>query len=203
MKPAYVLGIATDEEGNVYCACEYLKASLTAQGVTEYTVQHAAPKLVRSFYAEFLQFPPSLIAVDGNGTLYLASETSNIRSGNIILVFDKDVVSGRDPSRIISSAKLGIGRIAALTADSMGRVYVAYESTHGKPEANIAVFSNTADGDTPPLRVIRNPAFDFGENAFGNLLEARDPVRPLMTIDCCPGIVPGSNAEPVGPYRLE
>jgi sugar lactone lactonase YvrE len=156
--------VAVDSAGNVYCSCTVVFQGAQAIGVSEYSLRpRQKVKLVRSFYDFNLpEVPPGSIAVDGAGTIYLASSLPNTgvfayaagtKSGNV--TYTRRFVTGSGTM------------ISSLTTDAAGKVYVAAAS-------QIMVFGSHANGQVRPIRSIDDPAhLHYTTSTYGTLLNVR------------------------------
>lgn len=164
---ASVDAVATDADGNVYCACALAYRSAQAAGVTKYHVTKSGrPGLVRSFYDfQLPEVPPSMMAVDSStGTIYLAS----VQGDAGIFAYDKPMPEGLvENRRRIGGPQSGFTDIDALYASS-GLLYAALAGPTG---SSIAVFNSKADYNAVPIRRIRDDAnLMFGLNVFGSFI---------------------------------
>jgi sugar lactone lactonase YvrE len=164
LMPAHAGNVATDSAGDVYCACTVVYHGNQAIGVSEYAADARGKfTLVRSFYDFNLpEVPPSSIAIDPSGTMYLASSLPNTgifayragtQTGNVH--YWRRFVSGSDTA------------IYSLATDATGRVYAASGS-------HIIVYGAHANGHVRPLRTINDPRhLDYASGEYGTLLSVR------------------------------
>lgn len=157
---AHASNVAIDLMGNVYCSCTVVYQGNQAIGVSEYSVATRKPKLVRSFYDFALpEVPPSTIAIDRGGTIYLASSLPNTG----VFAYGPKTKSGHvHYTRRFTS---GSGtRVTSITTDSSGDVYLAAGT-------RIMVFGPGANGHVRPLRSINDPKhLDYTTDDYGTLL---------------------------------
>jgi sugar lactone lactonase YvrE len=158
---AHSSNVAVDSTGNVYCSCTVVFQQQQAIGISEYSLRRGKrAKLVRSFYDFSLpEVPPSSIAVDPGGVMYLASSLPN--SG--VFAYDATTKSGH----VIYNRRFTSGSgtiISSLATDASENVYVAAES-------RVMVFGPNANGHARPLRSIvdkKHLHYDTGD--YGSLL---------------------------------
>jgi sugar lactone lactonase YvrE len=160
--PANASNVALDAAGNVYCSCTVVYQGNQAIGVSEYTLGSGKATLVRSFYDLSLpEMPPTSIAIDGSGTIYLAS--SSPHSG--IFAYDATTGSGsvHAARRFVSVSTKSVTTIAA---DASGKVYAGSES-------RIVIFGPNADGRLRHLPKIVDAAhLEYVNGTYGTLLDA-------------------------------
>jgi sugar lactone lactonase YvrE len=164
LMPANGSNVAVDSAGHVYCSCTVVYRGAQAIGVSEYAVDsHGKGRLVRSFYDFNLpEVPPSSIAVDPSGTIYLASSWPN--SG--IYAYRAGTNSGKVEytRRFINGSDTNV---YSLATDAAGEVYAA-------EGARILVFGANANGHVRPIRTINDPEhLDYANGDYGTLLEVR------------------------------
>jgi len=158
---AHSANVAVDSTGNVYCACTVVFQQEQAIGISEYALRRGKrAKLVRSFYDFNLpEVPPSSIAVDPSGVMYLASSLPN--SG--VFAYDATTKSGH----VIYNRRFTAGSrtiVSSLTTDASGNVYVAAES-------RVMVFGPKANGHARPMRSIVDKKYlHYGTADYGSLL---------------------------------
>jgi sugar lactone lactonase YvrE len=156
--------VAVDSAGNVYCSCTVVFQGAQAIGVSEYSLRpRHRVKLVRSFYDFNLpEVPPASIAVDGAGTIYLASSLPNTG----VFAYAAGTKSGNVPytRRFVTGSGT---MISSLTTDAAGKVYVAAAS-------QIMVFGSHANGYVRPIRSIDDPThLRYTTSTYGTLLNVR------------------------------
>ncbi len=160
---AHSSNVAVDSKGRVYCACAVVYHGLQAIGVSEYALTGSGAKLVRSFYDPTLpEVPPSSIAVDAGGTIYLASGLPNAG----VFAYAPGTKSGQ-----VLYSRHFVGRpdtmIASLTTDAAGNVYVAAGSS-------ILIYGPHANGRARPIASIIDPRhLHYGAGDYGTLLNVR------------------------------
>lgn len=164
LMPANGSNVAVDSAGNVYCSCVVVYRGAQAIGVSEYALDsHGKGRLVRSFYDFNLpEVPPSSIAVDPTGTIYLASSWPN--SG--IFAYRAGTNSGKVEytRRFINGSDT---KVYSLTTDAAGQVYAA-------EGGRILVFGAHANGHVRPIRTVDDPRhLDYTNGDYGTLLEVR------------------------------
>jgi sugar lactone lactonase YvrE len=153
--------VAVDSTGNVYCSCTVVFQGMQAIGISEYSLRRGKrAKLVRSFYDFNLpEVPPSSIAVDPSGVMYLASSLPN--SG--VFAYDATTRSGH----VIYNRRFTAGSgtiISSLTTDALGNVYVA-------AGARVMVFGPNANGHVRPMRsIVDKKHLDYSTSDYGSLL---------------------------------
>lgn len=158
---AHSANVAVDSTGNVYCACTVVFQQEQAIGISEYSLRRGKrAKLVRSFYDFNLpEVPPSSIAVDPAGVMYLASSLPN--SG--VFAYDATTKSGH----VIYNRRFTSGSgtiISSLATDTSGNVYVAAES-------RVMVFGPNANGHVRPMRsIVDKKHLHYGTGDYGSLL---------------------------------
>jgi sugar lactone lactonase YvrE len=161
---AHSANVAVDSTGNVYCACTVVFQQEQAIGISEYSLRRGKKaKLVRSFYDFNLpEVPPSSIAVDPSGVMYLASSLPN--SG--VFAYDATTKSGH----VIYNRRFTSGSgtiISSLATDASGSVYVAAES-------RVMVFGPNANGHVRPIRsIVDKKHLHYGTGDYGSLLSVR------------------------------
>jgi hypothetical protein len=164
--PGVASTVASDGEGNIYCICQPNSLFLQLYCITQYDVTGAAPKLLRSIYGILgnldTQVPATVLHVDPRTkTAYVG-----IWKPAAVVEYPADAPSGPAPApHVIGGVLTTLDAVpAAVTTDSLGRVYVAQGSA-------IAVFAAGATGNVRPVRIIRDPKnLQFGGYAYGDLL---------------------------------
>jgi sugar lactone lactonase YvrE len=161
LMPANASNVAVDSTGNVYCSCTVVFQGNQAIGISEYAIASTSlSALVRSFYDFSLpEVPPASIAIDGSGTIYLASSLPNTgvfaygpKTGSGQVHYTRRFVSGSGTM------------VSSLTTDASGKVYVAAAS-------RIMVFGSKANGHVRPIRSIDDPKhLDYTTGTYGTLL---------------------------------
>ncbi len=164
MMAANSSNVAVDAKGDVYSTCTVVYMGAQAIGVSEYRVGRAKrAKLVRSFYDLNLpEVPPSSIAIDPNGIIYLASSLP--ASG--VFAYEPGTKSGN-----VNYSRRFVGpiskQISSIATDSSGNVYVAAAS-------EIMVFGPKARGHVRPKRRIVDPDdLHYSSGDYGTLLDVR------------------------------
>lgn len=158
--PANAANVALDAAGNIYCACALVYHGNQAIGVSEYTLAKGKATLVRSFYDFTLpEVPPSSIAIDASGSIYLASSLPNTG----VFVYGPQTGSGLvTPTRRFSWGS-GVS-IRTIATDASGDVYAG-------ADARIAVLGPKSNGHVRPLRTIVDPRhLDYISGTYGTLL---------------------------------
>jgi sugar lactone lactonase YvrE len=160
LMPANSSNVALDSAGNVYCICVVVYHGYQWKGVSEYSLTGKKAKLIRSFYDPLLpEVPPSTIAIDRSGNIYMASTLPNTG----IFEYDANTKSGSvHYSRRFTSGQ-GTSYVS-VTTDASGYVYAAALSS-------VMVYGPHANGHVRPLRSIHDPAhLDYMDGDFGTLL---------------------------------
>jgi hypothetical protein len=158
--PANSSNVAVDSTGNVYCSCTVVFQGAQAIGISEYSLRRKKAKLVRSFYDFHLpEVPPSSIAVDPTGVMYLASSLPNTG----VFAYDATTKSGNVTyNRRFTSGSGTI--VSSLTTDTSGNVYIATDS-------RVMVFGPNANGHVRPLRsIVDKKHLHYGTGDYGSLL---------------------------------
>ena len=159
--PANSSNVALDASGNIYCSCTVVFHGNQAIGVSEYAPGsrgNATP--IRSFYDFALpEVPPGSIAIDGSGTIYLASSLPNTG------VFAYASNTGSGSVTYTRRFAWGSGTtISTIATDPTGNVYAGAKS-------GIAVFGPNANGHVRPLRTMVDARhLAYGTGTYGTLL---------------------------------
>lgn len=102
-----------------------------------------------------IQGPKTLLGEDAvaidpvNNEIYAARE-------NAVLVFPRNATGDVAPIRIVRGPKTQIRNALRMAIDPINNLLVVADDTVSKP--GLFIFNRTANGDTPPLRVITGPA---------------------------------------------
>ena len=158
--PAHSANVALDAAGNIYCACTVVYRGAQAIGVSEYALASGKATLVRSFYDFTLpEVPPSSIAIDAGGTIYLASSLPNTG----VFAYGPKTGSGKvTPTRRFAWGS-GVS-IRTIATDASGDVYAGAGS-------RIAVLGPKSNGHVRPLRTIVDPRhLEYVNGTYGTLL---------------------------------
>jgi sugar lactone lactonase YvrE len=158
--PANASNVALDTQGDVYCSCAVVFHGNQAIGVSEYALGSHKAILIRSFYDLVLpEVPPTSIAIDGSGTIYLASPLPNTG----VFAYAASTRSGdvRYSRRFVWRADVSISTLAT---DASGNVYVGAGS-------RVAAFGPNSNGHAHPSSVIFDPKhLEYGDGTYGTLL---------------------------------
>ncbi|HVR45330.1 MAG TPA: hypothetical protein VMT95_01625 [Candidatus Binatia bacterium] len=161
--PAHSDNVALDTAGNVYCSCTVVYRGAQAIGVSEYALTSGRATLVRSFYDFTLpEVPPSSIAIDAAGTIYLASSLPNTG----VFAYGPKTGSGHvTPTRRFAWGS-GVS-IHSIATDAAGDVYAGAGS-------RITVLGPRSNGHVRPLRTIADPRhLEYVSDTYGTLLNVR------------------------------
>ncbi|MEO9170978.1 MAG: hypothetical protein ABI282_07030 [Candidatus Baltobacteraceae bacterium] len=158
--------VADDGKGNIFCSCESHTLSFESFGITQYAATGSKLVFVSSFYgiAGSLdgQLPPEVLHVDAvTQTIYLG-----LFRPNAVIAFPVSTPTGHaPPPRIIGGPNSMLaGNVASISTDSIGRIYVADNST-------VAEFPRNASGDVTPIRVLSDPTnMQYVQSTSGEML---------------------------------
>jgi hypothetical protein len=162
LMPANSSNVALDSAGNIYAACAVVFQGAQASGISEYELEPTGKaKLIRSFYDLNLpEVPAGSIAIDGAGTIYLASSLPNTG----VFAYVASTKSGNAHYTRRFTGPFGM-MVISLTTDVRGNVYVAADSSR------IMVFGPTANGHVRAIHSIHDPRhLKYTTNDYGTLL---------------------------------
>ena len=154
--------VSVGPHGILYVLASVVEQGNVWHGVSQYSVDAAGhAKLVRSFTDTSLpEAPPSSIAVDSSGTLYLAGGLDT----NPIFAYAPAAQSG------LTHYSRAIGfttntAVSSIATDNAGQLYVALKG-------HIDVFAADANGlGVKPVRALWDVQdLQYGNNAYGSLL---------------------------------
>lgn len=102
-----------------------------------------------------IQGPKTLLAEDAVAIDPVHDEIYANRD-NAVLVFPRNANGDVAPIRILRGPKTQIQRVRRMAVDPVNNLLVVADDTASRPA--LLIFDRTANGDTPPLRVISGPA---------------------------------------------